>query len=212
MPTPKFDKLCIEFVKRLPDQLEDDTFTPGSGELPRAYNMSAETIIDYINRALQKFFNLNWVALQANVQAFVNMFPEMQRISEEETLTNGEFIVETPYLDFFKIIGGKTSGGVFIKPKAESLYLHYVTGKYKNYRATDEDPAIIQIPNKLAVFPSDTTNSFIFHYIKFPLDPETGEVFIQNGDYDSPFSEQWHKSIVDVAYGMYLEETVQSTQ
>jgi len=208
--TPKFDKLCIEFVKRLPDQLEDIAFIPGTGALPRAYNMSAESIIDYINRALQSFFNLNWTAVKGDVQAFINLFPELQKVSNVETLTNDEFIIDNPYLDFFRIIAATTTEGILIKPKAESLYLHYKTGKYKNYRATLTDPVIIQIPEKLVLFPSGIAE-FIFHYIKLPLDPETGEVLEQNGDYDSPYSEQWHKSIVDLAYNMYLEETVQTT-
>lgn len=212
MATPKLDQLCIDFVKRLPDQLVSSTFTPGSGPLPNAYNISATSIIDYVNRGLLEFFNVNWTALQGNIPAFINMFPELQSISNQENLINGTFNITSPYLDFFKIIGAKTSTGVLIKPKPNHLYLNYLTGKYKNYIATNTDPAIFQVGNKLIVFPNDTTNQFIFHYVKLPLSPATGTYLIQDGTYDSPFYEQWHKSIVDIAYSIYLAETVQATQ
>lgn len=210
MPTPKFDKLCIEFVKRIPDQLEDNTFVPGSGELPRSFLLSAEVIIDYINRSLQGFFNFHWTALQGNIQAFINLFPELQNLSDEEALASGVFIIADPYLDFFKIIGAFTNQNIFIKPKPEYLYTQFVAGKYRSYQATENDPAIINVENKLAVFPTDVATAFTFHYIRFPLDPTTGEVLIQNGDYDSPFSEQWHTAIVDFAYNLYLKETEQT--
>jgi len=216
MPTPKFDKLCIELVKRIPDQLQDDTFVPGSGELPDAFLLKAEIIIDFINRALQTFFNLSWQKLEEKVQAFINTFPEMQKVSDEEALTAGIFEIEDPYLDFYKIIGafitGDTiEGRIYAKPKAENLYTHFLAGKYKSYQATVSDPAIIQVEKKLEVFPKDTSFANInFHYIKLPLDPETGNPFIQDGDYDSPFAEQWHKEIVNIAYGLWLEEAAQT--
>jgi hypothetical protein len=214
MPTPKLDKLCIEFVKRIPDQLEpqDPPFTPGSGPLPRSFLLSADVIIDYVNRALQRLFNTHWTALNGNIQAFINLFPELQVISEEEDLVSGEFVIADPYLDFFKIIGAFTNEDVYIKPKDESLYTHFKAAKYRSYQATDTDPAVIVVQDKMAVFPPDVATKFTFHYIKYPLDPETGQVFIQDGDYDIPYTEQWHKAIVDVAYAMYLEETVQTTQ
>ncbi len=216
MATPKFDKLCIDFVKRIPDQLTNATFTPGSGPLPNSYLLSSATIIDYINRAIQTFFNLSWQKVEGKASAFVNLFPEMQRTSNQETFTNGEFNIATPYLDFYKIIGGFTVVMINseeiktpIKPKAENLYLQYLSGKYKSYRATQRDPAIIQLENKLVVFPKQNT-SVIFHYIKFPLDPTTGAALTQNGNYDNPFAEQWDKEIVNIAYTIWLEETAQT--
>lgn len=216
MPTPKFDKLCIDFVKRIPDQLTDNTFTPGSGSLPNSYLLPSASIIDYINRALLTFFNLSWQKVEGKVSAFLNSFPEMQRISQETIFTNGEYEFAAPYLDIYKVIGGftvKTINSVeyrtFIKPKAENLYLQYLAGKYKSYQATEKDPAIFQLDDKLVVFPKETTN-VIFHYIKFPINPETGNPLIQNGNYDSPFSEQWHKEIVNIAYASWLEETMQT--
>jgi|GEM_PF-1269438 len=218
MPTPKFDKICIEFLKRIPDQFTDPTFLPGDGDLPDGYLLKADKIIDYVNRGLQRFFNTMWQKVEGNVQAFINLMPEMQRVTEAVALTGGAYEVATPYLDFFRIIGGLTHDPnneevrTYIKPKAESLYMHFLSGKYKSYQATASDPAIIQVENKLAVFPSNVSTHIIVHYIKLPLDPETGFVLTQNGDYDSPFTEQWHKEISDIAYTIWLEETVQTTQ
>lgn len=216
MPTPKLDTLCVEFVKRLPSQLKlteaNTVFVPGSGLLPDAFDIGAASIIDYVNRALLQFFNKAWLEVKGNVQAMISILPELQEISASVNLTSGEYLIGSPYKNFYKIIGGLTSTNVYIKPKQESLYLFFLSGKYKNHEATATDPAIFQVGEKLIVMPNNVSATIRFHYIKKPTDPLTGNVLTQNGLTDSPFDEQWNSEIVELAYKKFLEETIQTAE
>jgi hypothetical protein len=44
-----------------------------------------------------------------------------------------------------------------------------------------------------------------------PVDPTTGSALIQNGNYDSPFASEWNSDIADFAYGLFLQESYQTT-
>jgi len=213
MPTPRLDQLCVEFVKRLPDKLRSP-FVPGLDYLPDAFNIGAESIIDYINRALQQHFNNDWQSVGGDEQKFIRIFPELVKVSSAVTLTSGNYDIASPHKDFFKIIGGMTvTGNKYIKPKDENLYTVYLSQEYGNTLApTANDPAIIQVNNMLAVFPQSLAEQIKIHYIRRPVDPTTGNSFTQNGDgeIDSPFYEHWNNAIVDVAYMKYLQETNQT--
>lgn len=209
MATPKFDKLCVEFIKRIPDQLKT-AFTIGGGTLPDGYNLAATTVIDFINRALVELFNIKLQAVEGDVNKFIRIFPELSKISAEVELP--KYTIITPHLDFFKILGGYTkTGNYYIKPRPEAEYSLFKAGKLRQYQPAAEDPIIIQIgaASKLdiEVFPSTITGRFEFHYIKRPVDPTTGNALTQNGSYDSPYYEIWHKEIIDIAHKLFLLET-----
>ncbi len=108
----------------------------------------------------------------------------------------------------------------YIKLWDPSKYHLAISEEYPEYIATDDNPAIIRVGNTLTIFPLDIDTGeppeapryqrIKFHYIGVPLDPTTGEFLIQNGDYDSPFFDHWNKSIADIAYLMFLQETNQT--
>ena len=218
MATPRLDQLCVEFVKRLPDKLRS-AFVPGSGELPDAFNIGAESIVDYVNRALQQHFNNYWQSVGGDEQKFARIFPELIKQSTAVALSSGNYVIASPHKDFFKIIGGITvTGGKYIKPKDEVLYTVYLSQEYGSIiTPTANDPVIIQVNDMLAVFPQDLSEQIKFHYIRRPISPVTGNFFSQNGsgagdvDIDSPFYEHWNNAIVDIAYMKYLQETNQTT-
>lgn len=208
MATPKFDRLCINFVKRIPDQLTSD-FTPGTGNLPRSYLLNSAQIIDYINRAMNKLFQTVWIETGGDINKFVRILPELQKLTDAITLNSGKYTIENPYLDFFKIVGCY-SNNKYIKPRHESDYALIKANKYRRYQISSEDPIIFQISNYLEVIPNDAVNTIIINYIALPIDNTTGNFLTQNGSIDIPFREHWEKEIVDIAYKIFLEETVQT--
>ncbi len=196
----------------MPDQFQS-TFIPGAGALPNGYSMKAEAIIDYINRGMQDLFGQYWQMLGKNVQDFIRLFPELVTpLSAAVPLVNGNYTIASPYKNFYKLIGAvKSTGNTFIKVKDEYLYTIYLSQEYDDLTPTEDNPAIIQVGQMLAVFPQNLTGQIKFHYIKVPLDPTTGGFLTQNGSEDSPFFDHWNKAIVDNAYLKYLEETNQTT-
>jgi hypothetical protein len=211
MATPKFDRCCIELVKRIPDQFKTP-FTAGTGVMPDGYMIKAVNIIDYINRGMQELFNTYWKLVAGDVQRFISIFPELAKFSSELTLSSGNYVVASPYLDFYKIVGAVTAtGNKFIKVKDEYLYTIYLSGEYGTLIPDADNPVIIQVNRMLAVFPQSFTGQIKIHYIAAPLDPSTGGFITQNGTVDSPFFDHWNKEIVDNAYLKYLEETNQTT-
>ena len=211
MATPKLDRCCIELLKRIPDQFRS-SFTAGSGVMPRGNLLSAETIVDYVNRAMQDLFGNFWQSTGGDVKKFIGLFPELVGISEAVTLAAGNYVIASPYKNFKKLIGAVLSStNKFIKVKDSSLYTVYLSQEYTDYLPTRDNPAIIQVSQLLACFPQNLTGSIKFHYIKVPLDPLTGGFLVQNGDTDSPFFDHWNKNICDIAYLKYLEETNQTT-
>lgn len=208
MATPKFDRLCVNFVKRIPDQLTS-AFTPGTGNLPRSYLLDSAQIIDYINRAMNKLFQTVWIETGGDINKFVRILPELQKLTDAITLNSGKYTIANPYLDFFKIVGCY-SNNKYIKPRHESDYALIKSNKYRRYQISSEDPIIFQISNYLEVIPNDAVNTIIINYIALPIDNTTGNFLTQNGSIDIPFREHWEKEIVDIAYKIFLEETVQT--
>lgn len=211
MSTPKFDKCCIDLLKRIPDQFRA-SFTAGGGILPDGHFNKASAIIDYVNRGMQDLFNNYWQATNGDIKKFISIFPELITLSGEITLVNGNYTIASPYKDFYKLVGAlKTSNNKFIKIKDESLYTVYLTNEYPELTPTESNPVIIQINQLLSVFPLSLSGTIKIQYVRVPIDPDSGGSLIQNGSKDSPFFEHWNKQIVDNAYLRYLQETNQTT-
>lgn len=218
--TPKFDRIASDFVRRIPEQFKT-AFTPGSGNLPDTYSLKKEVIINYVNRALQELFNQYWTALQGNYKKFITMFPELAFRTPNKVKFNGQgyYDIANPYLDFYRLINGMTEGTKkYVKQWDNHIYHLAITGEYAEYTATNENPALIQIANGLAVFPQDLNTALSgpslkelrLLYVKYPVDPTNGNFLTQNGDHDSPYFDHWNKQIADIAYLMYLQETTQT--
>ncbi|MEM3091547.1 MAG: hypothetical protein QXD05_00215 [Candidatus Pacearchaeota archaeon] len=209
--TPKLDRMCIDFIKRIPDQLRSN-FTPGSGALPSSYLLDSKIIVDYINRGMQDLFGNFWKMCSGEINKFISIFPELVELSGSVSLQNGNYTITSPYRNFYKLIGAyRTADNIYFKVKDATQYTLYFTQKYDEYKVTVNNPVIIQVNQMLAVFPQTMTGQIKFQYIKVPLNPVTGEPLEQNGEYDSPFFEHWNKEIVDLAYLRFLQETNQTT-
>lgn len=210
MATPRFDTICQEFLKRVPDNFKT-AFTPGGGALPDGYVLEATQIKDYVNRALLKLFNLYWEQTKGNYKLFMKIFPELVKFSDAVSLSSGNYDVANPYLDFKALVGAvESSENTFIKVWHPDRYTIALSEEYPQYTASAENPAIIQVNKKLAVFPQSSTFDIKFQYIKIPVDPTTGNPLTQNGSYDSPFMDDWNTQIIDLAEEIYLIESHQT--
>jgi len=212
--TNRFDKICIGFAQKIPTAFKT-TFTPGNA-MPDTYLLTKEIIADFVNAALLKLFNQTWQAVKGDTKAFIQIFPELSRLSDTvvATLTNGTlyYNVIAPYMDFNKLIGAVTSDNKFIKIWDETKFTIALSGIYDQYTTTSNKPAIIGLNRALYLFPQNiVAPGFKFQYIALPLDPTTGDDLIQNGSYDSPFTDQWNAQIADMAYDLYLEESQETT-
>lgn len=210
MPTPKFDAIAIEFIKRIPTTFKT-SFTAGT-LMPDSYALPAVQITDYVNRGMINMFNDYWKITKGNPLIFSKLFPELVRISTTTTFGGGTYTIATPNLDFKAIVGGLI-GTTFIKVWDPTKYTIAISGIYPEYVTTTNKPAIIQMNKKLSVFPYVITPqdaSVIMHYIALPIDPTTGTALAQNGSSDSPFDANWNTEIADHAYSLFLEETLQT--
>jgi hypothetical protein len=215
MATLRLDSIAIEFIKRIPTTFKN-AFTAGSGAMPDSYFMPAVNIIDYINRGMQKLFNDSWQSAKGDQQAFSRLFPELVRYTIPVTFTNGLYAIANPFLDFKRIIGGvNPAGNIFIKIWDDTKLTVAVSGIYDAYTATSNNPAMIQMNNRLYLFPdflsAAGTSGVNLHYIALPVDPSTGSALVQNGNYDSPFSSEWNSVIADYAEQLFLQDSYQTT-
>ena len=223
MATPKFDRIAIEFIKKIPDEFQTD-FTAGSGEMPAAYVLdTADKISDYVNRALHTYFNSTWNAIRQKVtdrqeqrMEFAKIFPEMipKTAEFELPLIIG---MDDKYRDFYDVFTGYlTSTNRMIRFWENDKLALVQTSKILRYTPTEKNPVIIKTENNklivLEIFPDSLNGeSAIINYIKFPVDPSTGEYLEQDGSIDVPFNETRIPDIVNIAFELYLQDTQQTT-
>lgn len=210
MATPKFDRIAINFLSRVPDAFQS-AFTPGTS-MPEPNILTKAQVINYVNRALNQLFNDFWTAVGGDVKAFIKIFPELTKYSADAiTFSSGNYTIANPNLDLYKVIGAVIdTTNIYIKPKDEHKYTLYLSQEYEEYKATDANPVIIQVNRLLALFPQ-STKSVRLHYIAAPIDPTTGAQLTQNGTYDSPYFDHWNDMITDIAYNLFLKETTETT-
>lgn len=218
MPTPKIDNIAIEFLKKIPDVFQT-AFTAGT-EMPDAEVLSKNEIMDYVNRALHKYFNDVWSgvaktvpSMQKQKERFIQILPELTGIMNATTLPTG---IEN-YRDFYDVINGflGNSEKTFIRVWTSDKLGVISSTKLKKYTPTEKSPVIIKVQNleQIILDISPITlygQPATFIYIKFPIDRTNGGFLVQNGDYDSPFHETRHPDIVQIAFDLYLQDTQQT--
>lgn len=224
MPTLKLDQIATDFINRIPTTFKT-AFAPGTGVMPDTYLLGASRIVDYVNRAMNLLFNEKWEGAwklsggnaEMQIKIFNSLLPELVRFTGElvadAALAGTAYMISSPYLDFFKLIGAVSGdNSIFIKKWDETKYMLALTGVYDEFTPTAAKPAIIQVNEMLVIFPQDIADfTFKIQYIKLPLDPTTGGYLIQNGTYDSPFHTHWNRKIADIAYEIYLGEAYETT-
>jgi len=196
--TPKIDIISVEMSRKVGHPVNNATDDTDS--LKSIERMS------YINKAMFKMINDVWMKLKGDTEVFVNMFPELIVKTSALTLSSGNYTIISPYLDFFKLIDGKTEADVYIKRWHETLFMVAETGKNLNYIATASDPSVIQLKNMLYFYPKNSTFTPTILYIKVPVNPTSGNYLTQGGQYDSPFFDHRNEEISQIAADLFLQD------
>jgi len=207
MSTIKFDTIAEEFMHRVNDEFLT-SFTPGGGVMPGGSIIrDADDIASFVNRAMQKLFNDQFVGVKGDLFLFEKAMPELIKKSAALTLSSGVYTVASPHLDIFQAINGKSAAGNYIRRWSADKWNLAETGHHFAYVATSTNPALIHLKNEIYFYPNDLSGSPTVVYIQKPVDPTTGNFYTQNGSYDSPFHEHWNSVIAEIAYQLYLQES-----
>lgn len=203
MATPKFDRILVEFSKRIKDRLSS-AFTPGGGAYPDGTILTKELAINFVNRGLLKYFEMMVKQSNGDIEVFSNLCPEL--ISDKTTVsfTSGVHTIATPNLDFFNFIGG-VAGSAQIIRKGPELLDRFLANNYPLYTPSTTKPYLIQLNTKLYIFPTSIATADII-FIKQPLDKTTGAFLTQNGSYDSPYYDFRNDTIAEIAADLYWQE------
>jgi len=211
MSTIKFDNIAVEFLKRAKGEFKT-SFTPGGGVMPDADFLTAEQIVSYVNKALQTFFSEAWVKVESNAALFSQALPELVRIIDVTFDVNGEYTIANPNLDYQTLVSGIVNGKLALIA-GSAVKQEVASGRIPQFSGSSEEPIVIEADNVITVYPIVTFKSTqgLLTIIQEPIDPTTGTLLSQDGDYDSPFKEIWLNDIAQIAFNEYLKDsTVQS--
>lgn len=149
MATPKLDQIAINFLALVPDKFQS-AFIPGS-LMPDGYVLTADKIMNYVNKGMMKLFNDKWVeafkvsegdpAKQRSI--FVGLFPELLKPSGIITLP---YVIgsEANYRDFYRIFGAIISDeNTFIRIWDEDKLTLVMSGELIQFTPTEDSPVII---------------------------------------------------------------------
>lgn len=223
MATPKFDECSIELSKRLLD--------PATTAAADGADITADERTNLINRALLKLFNDIWVSVGGNIDKFVQICPELLKTTaaltfavEETTDTVGmpagvtyakinAYEIASPYLDLKEIYAARQADRVKISVYPTDKYTLLIT-EDGYYLHTTEKMGMVKSGNKLYLFPktyaagANIVNVKV-QYVGLPINPTTGVLLTQGGNYDSPFGYEWQDKIVSIAQEFYNKESAE---
>ncbi len=214
MATPKFDRISVEFSRRVAD--------PVAAAATNGTVLSADARTTYVNKALHKLFNDVWGLVQADVQKFLNMFPELAKHASATFNTTGQIIMgnnhtywdkASPHMDLYKLITVvDTTNSLLVKLQKETLYGRILNDELPQFTGSATNPIGVLIGDRLSVFnASQTALALLITYIQLPNNPTDGSFLTQNGSYDSPYSDHWNSKIAMIAEQMFKIDTQQTS-
>jgi hypothetical protein len=209
--TPRFDSIISSFRARISDPA---TFTTGS--LDNGSVVPAVDTIAYVNRALALFMEQSIEKTGADKIGLIGLLPELIATGSV-TFTFGAFggvqngcqyIVATPYLDWFTYLDGNYQGTILRNAPREALQV-IATGQNTQFVPDPSNLLLLNTGRILYLYPDNQGGNYVnvlIRYIRQPVDPTTGLVLTQNGAYDSPFYPQWTTQIAELAVGLYKSD------
>lgn len=192
MPSPNFDRICVELSRRIGDPVTTASST--ASKVLTAAERDA-----YVNKAMHKLVGDIWLGLGGDEKKFIEIFPELYDEISGNTAANGTFDTTSSYGDFFKLIDGY-KGSTYIKtiPKylanivklgINAMYVPSAT----NYFMYEKESVIYFLP--ATEFNVQAVN---ISYVKKPTKSDGS--FYSNGDTsDIPFYPHWNSKIAEIA-------------
>jgi hypothetical protein len=191
MATPKFDRMSVEFSKRIND--------PVAAEGTDGKFVTSAVRELFLNQALQALFGMYWEKTGGDPTSFHSLFPELV-VPRTVTLSSSKYTIATPNLDFKKLVEAVPASKYATilpatkKSSAEIGYPSYNAGSANN-------PVAVESGGIIYVYPaaSFVSSSTVLTIIVQPLDPTTGGYLTGGGSYDSPFAPNWEEEIIQTA-------------
>jgi hypothetical protein len=217
MATPKIDRLVTSFCKRINDPATFQTSVLQDGDI-----LTANEVMEYINKAMFELFRKYWELVKGDKQKFIQIFPELVKtryvdftFDTSEALHRTIYTIANPNLDYYCLVDASHQATKYIQVLPENLYNTVLTGKVPQYIPTETKPVIIAINKILNVFPRTINESggltaVLLNIVVQPLNPTDGSFLTQNGSYDSPYYDTWNDEIVNIAVEMFLQDTQES--
>lgn len=202
MPTPKFDQIAISFLHKAKGEFVS-TFQPGN-PMPDADFLTKKQISDYVNRALNVYFNNAIARAGFAPENVVHILPEL--IKGYHSTIPADGVIELPDKSTWKIFGFTThyqttdANGIVLDKDVQPA----IEGGNAMYEYSVEHPIGVRDGRVLKVYPGQSGDIDIF-YIASPIRTD-GSFFEQNGDEDVPFLEHRFEDIAEIAYGLYLKD------
>ena len=200
----------INFISSdLAERIGDKVATPQTD----GKRLTAAQRMLFINKALLGLFNQYWTGFNGDKRGFVNLFPEL--IGKMPLTVNRDMVeasaivfpIANPYLDYYTLIDGITNDKKYITVLDRTLYSTLLSSKVSDYTPSATKLVAIEIGKQVELLPPasfDEDETITMMYIKQPINPLTGGLLTQDGDYDSPFYPTWNTAITDIAEKLFL--------
>ena len=205
MATPKHDLINVELSRRINDAVVE---AATNGNI-----LSSSDRVAYVNKAMMKYINDAWLQVGGNVNAFIQIFPELVAIRTVAlTSPSATYTIANPNLDFFTLVSGLTATGKkYVAAAPKDRLQIFQSGSLPTYAPTADYPQMVEIGGVVYVFPTTITENINLAFIKLPLNPTTGAFLTQGGSYDSPFYDLHNSKIAEIAEQLYRIDAQEST-
>lgn len=208
MATKKFNRILQEFSERIGNRL-DSAFDPEGGvAFPDGNLLDAVDAIAVVNKALHKHHNDIWLEVRGDKKAFIQIFPELIKLSGIMTFSSGIYTVITPHLDFFALYSGFFTDAIPYRIFDEEKLDLLETEQYPRHEPTASKPVLVALAAQINRYPKIDAVGGKMYYIVQPLVPSTGGFLVQNGadENDSPFYNTRNTAIAAIAEEIYWNE------
>lgn len=195
-------------MRQIQDPITETAGVIGVGKLIR----TRDEIHRYINSAMLNFIDAVWDNVEADKRMLLQKLPDIKKTQQitfplnknKLDLSNSD---SGNFRDMLDVLDSYKSDGTFIEVWNPDRLSDAQTGKDPYYTGTIKRPGIIYSKPNLYLFPASLVSEgdyvFILNYLSRPVNPETGEYLVSNGDYDIPFDDKSIQKIADIATTLY---------
>lgn len=197
--SPKFDSCSVQFAKKIGDAVAT---AATAGNI-----LSVAERETYLNLALNEVFRKYWAGVQGDTEKFLEIFPELHKSIQVTSTAGGLYVLAAATtFDFFKMIDGYTvTSPKYIKFLKKTLRTIVITGTNSLYVPSATHFIGFEIEGTLEFYPAASFNAqnVKINYIRKPVNPTTGNAFVNADTSDIPFNAIWSEEIAETAYQIW---------